>query len=55
MHMIMFNLGARTRPDLGGAAADRTGQHIAPVGSHPQLCDLAEVQPRLRLRARLVR
>ena len=37
------------------AAADRTGQHIAPVGSHPQLCDLAEVQPRLRLRARLVR
>ena len=40
---------------IGWAAADRTGQHIAPVGSHPQLCDLAEVQPRLRLRARLVR
>ena len=30
-------------------------RHIGPVGPRHQLCDLAEVQPRLRLRARLVR
>ena len=36
----------------GGGQAMR---HIGPVGPRHQLCDLAEVQPRLRLRARLVR
>ena len=36
----------------GGGQAMR---HIGPVGPRHQLCGLAEVQPRLRLRARLVR
>ena len=38
---------------LGGGG--RAMRHIGPVGPRHQLCDLAEVQPRLRLRARLVR